>query len=129
MKGDPILRPEFELYMKMTAESSGAISKAVTAIQKQGQETLDVLKEYTIHNNHKHDETNKRIIDLAKRQDKTDEAVKANSEVTRAAKYLKWAIGIVLAGALTAYGSSLYNNISIKPINPEKQEAKKVDIQ
>lgn len=107
MKGEAIKRPEFDLYMKMNAESNRATSKAVTAIQKQGQETLDVLKEYTIHNNHKHDETNKRVTHQGQEINVLKEVVAANEKITSfwntIFKYSKY----IVIGGLTVYGGIL----------------------
>jgi len=125
MSADPISKREFDLYMKMNSETNKTTSKAILAIQKQGQETLDVLKEYTIHNNHKHDETNKRIIDLATKQEKLSEAVAANSRVTSFAKKIEKGVLVVVLSALAVIGS-YYGN---KLVTPQHQEAKKVSVE
>lgn len=114
MSADPISRPEFDLYLKMNAESNQATSKAIEAIQSQGQQTLDVLKEYTIHNNVKHDETNKRIIKLFEKQKTLEEAVEANSKITEFWKSVKKYAAFVLIGGLTVYGGYLVNHYVIK---------------
>ncbi len=107
MNGEAIKRPEFDLYMKMNAESNEVTSKAVAAIQKQGQETLDVLKEYTIHNNHKHDETNKRVTHQGQEINALKEVVAANDKITSfwntIFKYVKY----IVVGGLTVYGGML----------------------
>lgn len=107
MKDEAIKRPEFDLYMKMNAQSNRTTAEAVTAIQKQGQETLNVLKEYTIHNNHKHDETNKRVTHQGGEITILKEAVAANSKLTSIANKIIWGGGIVLAGALGTFGKDV----------------------
>lgn len=110
MSADPISRPEFDLFLKMNAESNKVTSDAVAKIQIQGQETLDVLREYTIHNNHKHDETNKRIVDLAKKQSEIKEAVDANTKISSFWYTVKkYALYFVVA-ALTAFGGLWAND-------------------
>jgi len=107
VKEEVIKRPEFALYMKMNAESNRTTAKAVTAIQKQGQETLNVLKEYTIHNNHKHDETNKRVTHQGEEITVLKEVVAANEKITSfwntVFKYLKY----IVIGGLTVFGGIL----------------------
>ena len=107
MRDDPISRPEFDLYLKMNAESNQATSKAIEAIQTQGQQTLDVLKEYTIHNNVKHDNTNARLIKLFEKQKTLEEAVDANSKITEFWQTVKKYAAFVLIGGLTVYGGYL----------------------
>ncbi|MBL4664302.1 MAG: hypothetical protein JKY22_12295 [Flavobacteriaceae bacterium] len=98
----------------MNAESAQSTAEAITAIQKQGQETLDVLKEYTIHNNVKHDKTNVRIVELYERQSAIEEAVKANTSITDFWRTVKKYATYVLIGALTVYGGYLVNHYIIK---------------
>ena len=97
----------------MNAESNQATSKAIEAIQSQGQQTLDVLKEYTIHNNVKHDETNKRIIKLFEKQKTLEEAVEANSKITDFWQTVKKYAAYVLIGGLTFYGGYLVKHYII----------------
>ena len=63
------------------------------------------MKEYTIHNNHRHDKTNDRITALAKDLGEVKEVVRAGAEVTRfwstVGKYGKYS----LIGGLTALGA------------------------
>jgi len=114
MSGDPISRPEFDLYMKMSAESNQQTSRAITAIQEQGQETLAVLKEYTIHNNHKHDETKAEQVKQAIKIRNLTEAVKANTNVSKfwrtVQKYGKYIVigGLTVLGGLIA--TQYYNS-------------------
>ena len=118
MSAEPISQREFDIYVKVTSE-------AIQAIQKQGQETLDVLKEYTIHNNVKHDESNKRITNLAVELQSLSEAVMANSKVTSFAMTIKKGLVIFIIAAITASGGYY----GMKIVNPEKQEAKKVVVE
>lgn len=105
MKGDPILRPEFDLYVKMTAEAMKSIAESNKESLTESRETNQILREYIIHNNHKHDDTNKRITSLAKEQNKLKIAVEANSKVTSFAITIKKGALIIAGGGLTAIGA------------------------
>lgn len=127
MSGEPILRPEFDLYVKMSAEANEKTAKAIESIAeshkesiKESRETNQILKEYIIHNNHKHDETNKRITSLAKKLNKVEEVVKANAKVTSWANTMKKGVIILVAGALTAVGGYYGLQIVDEPKQIEK---------
>jgi len=113
LSGEPISRPEFDLYLKMTTESSQATAKAIEAIQIQGQETLEVLKELIIHNSLKHDNTNERLIKLFEKQKTLEEAVEANSKITEFWQVVKKYAAYVLIGGLTVYGAHLVKHYII----------------
>lgn len=111
MSGEPILRPEFDLYVKMSAEANEKTSRAIESIAeshkesiKESRETNQILKEYIIHNNHKHDEANKRTTALAKELNKVKEVFKANADVVSWGKHIKKGVIILIVGALTAVG-------------------------
>ena len=99
MSADPVLRPEFDLYMKIQAKASTQTASAITK-----------LTEYTIHNDHKHEEHNRRLTNQAKTIIKIKDAVEANTKVTQIAKPIKWIVALVLTGALIAYGTHLTND-------------------
>lgn len=130
MSGEPILRPEFDLYVKMSAESNEKTSKAIESIAeshkeaiKESRETNQILKEYIIHNNHKHDETNKRITALAKKFNKIEEVVKANADVVSWGKTIKKGVIILIAGALTAMGGYYGLKVVDEPKQIEQPKA------
>lgn len=99
MSENQVLRPEFDLFMRTNSESVTKISEAITK-----------LTEYTIHNDHKHDEVEKRLTNQGQQMTKLTEAVAANTKVTQIAKPIKWIIIIVTTGVLMALGSNLTNN-------------------
>ena len=99
MSGEHVSRPEFDLYMKIHSEAATQTATAITQ-----------LTEYTIHNDHKHEEVNRRLTDQGKTLVKIKEAVKANSKVTQIAKPIKWALAIIITGILMTYGANLANN-------------------
>ena len=99
MSGDPVLRPEFDLYMRVNSESTSKISEAITK-----------LTEYTIHNDHNHTEVERRLTNQGLSITNLTEAVNANSRVTQIARPIKWALVIILTGALMAYGTNLAND-------------------
>ena len=113
MSGEPISRPEFDLYLKMNAESNQSTAKAIEAIQMQGQETLEVLKELIIHNSVKHDNTNERLIKLFEKLKTLEEAVEANSKITEFWQTVKKYAAYVLIGGLTVYGGYLVKHYII----------------
>lgn len=111
MKEDHISRPEFDLYVKMTAESNKKTSAAVESIArshkeaiKESRETNQILREYIIHNNNKHDKTDERLTVQSNKIEALSHAVEANSNVTAFAKAVKKGLIIVLVGALTSIG-------------------------
>lgn len=104
MSEERVSRAEFDLFIKMNSETNDRISNAITAIQEQGQETLNVLKEYVIHNNHKHDTTNDRIISLALEMKDLREAVVANAKITQFWSFVGRYIKYIAIGTLTAIG-------------------------
>lgn len=101
----------------MTAESMRSIAKSTKEAAIQSQESNQILREYIIHNNNKHDSTNKRMDALSKEQTTIKEAVIANSESSKTMKIIKWGAIIVLAGGLTAWGAHLYNSNFNKTIS------------
>lgn len=115
MSADPISQREFDTYVKVT-------SKAIQAIQRQGQQTLDLLKELVINNNHKHDDTAKEIKEIKIDIVNLKEKAKAGSNIDKfwltIGKYLIY----VLIGALTVIGGYYGKEL----VSPQKQEVKKV---
>ena len=96
MSGEHVSRPEFDMFMKTTADASKQTAEAITK-----------LTEYTIHNDHKHIEVDRRLSNQGKTIYKLKEAVEANTRVTQIAKPIKWIALIIITGALMAYGSHL----------------------
>jgi len=99
MSADPVLRPEFDLYMKTNSESTTKISEAITK-----------LTEYQIHNDYRHVENEKRLTNQGETITTLAEVVAANTKVTQIAKPIKWVIGVILIGMLSAYGAHLAND-------------------
>lgn len=131
MSADPISQREFDAYVRTSAKINETTSKAVLAIQKQGQETLNVLNELVIVHSHHNQETNKRIIDTNKRIDKVvitqgkqQEAISANSSLTDIYVIGKKGFIVFLLAAVAAVGGYY----GMKVVSPEKQEAKQVVI-
>ena len=63
MSADPISQREFDIYVRTT-------SKAIQAIQQQGQKTLELLQELVINNNDTAREIKKIKIDIVKLKEK-----------------------------------------------------------
>lgn len=103
----PVMRPEFELYVKMTAEAMTSIAKSTEESAKESRESNQILREYIITNNHKHDETGNRITSLAKKMSRIEDAVKANSKVTNFAMTIKKGIVIIVVSVLGAVGTMI----------------------
>lgn len=130
MSGEPIYRPEFDLYVRMSAEANEKTSKAIESIAeshkesiKENRETNQILREYIIHNNQRHDETNKRLTAQGKEMAELKELVKANSKVTAFALSAKKGIALIIAGALTAAGGYW----SVQAISDEKKPDKQIE--
>lgn len=108
LKEEVIKRPEFEFYVKMTAEAIQTIAKSSKESAKESRESNQILREYIITNNQKHDDTSKRITNIAKEMHIIKEAVDASSKVTSfwstVHKYTKYIIigGLTALGAITA---------------------------
>jgi len=110
MKEDHISRPEFDRYVKMTAEAMATIAKSTQETAKESRESNQILREYIITNNHKHDAADKRMTAQAKEMGKIKAAVEANSRVTSFALLIKKAGVVVGLGALTALGAIMTKN-------------------
>lgn len=118
MSAEPISQREFDTYVKTT-------SKAIVAIQEQGRETLDVLKELIIINNHKHDDTAEEIkiikTDIVGLKEKAD----AGSSIDNFWLTIKKGLIFIVLGALAAVGG-YYGN---KLVAPEDQKPKQVIVE
>lgn len=112
MKGEHITRPEFDLYVKMTAESMASIAESTKESAKESRESNQILREYIITNNNKHEKTSDQIVDIKQQLKKVKEVVEANSKVTQVAKWIKWVLGAVSLGFLTALGVALFKYLS-----------------
>jgi len=103
MKDEHISRPEFNLYVKMNAESNDRTSKALEQMASDNKTMHEKLLSYF----HKHDrieeKVNKNTSDIVKLK----EAVQANSKLTSIANKIIWGGGIILAGALGTFGKDL----------------------
>lgn len=99
MSDDAVSRPEFNMFMKTSSDATTKISEAITK-----------LTEYTIHNDHKHEEIDKRLTNQGETLNVLSEAVAANTKVTQIAKPIKWAVAIILTGILMAYGTHIAND-------------------
>ena len=107
MNGEHITRPEFDIYVKMTAESMSLIAASTKESAKESREINQILREYIITNNNKHEKTSGHIIEIKEDQKLIKEVVDANSRVTSIANKIIWGVGIVLAGALGAFGKDM----------------------
>lgn len=103
MKEEPISRPEFNLYVKMNAESAERMSKAIDRMATDNKELHDQLIEYM----HSHDTLETRVSNMERLYEKLSKAVIANSKVTSIANKVGWGISIFLAGGLGAFGKDL----------------------
>lgn len=120
MSEDHVTRPEFDIYVKMTAESMALIAKSTEESLVESRETNQILREHTIHNDNKHEVTNVRISAQEARTDQIEKIVLEREGVYQAANKLKWAIGIILAGVLAAGGTWIFQTI----VDKEKTEVK-----
>jgi len=109
LSDDHILRPEFNLYVKMTAESMASIAESTKESAKESRESNQILREYIITNNNKHEKTDEEITEIKVEQKLIKEAVEANSRLTSIANKIIWGGGIVLAGALGTFGKDFAN--------------------
>ena len=111
--------------MKTTTEAIASIAESTKESAKESRESNQILREYIIHNNNKHDQASKEIQEI-KTDIKTLKGIaKANSKVTDIYKTLKKGLVVFVVAAITAFGGYY----GMKIANPQEQEAKKVNIQ
>jgi len=103
MSADPILRPEFELYVKMNAESNDRTSKALDQMVSDNK----IMHERVFEQMLKHDRIEERVNNNSDDIRELSEAVTANSKLTSIANKIIWGGGIVLAGALGTFGKDV----------------------
>jgi phosphohistidine swiveling domain-containing protein len=133
MSDDYITRPEFKIFMRTVSDSNermAATMESISESQKhladESRKTNEYLKQYTIHNNHRHEKNedqillvNKTLEDFHKQFDKIEEAVTANARVAAAARNIKWAAVVVLTGALSSVGSvKMKEFLDTRAVNP-----------
>lgn len=103
MSEEHISRPEFNLYVKMSAESNERISKALDKMASDNKDIHDKLLDYF----HKHDRIEEKVNTNSERISDLSEAVIANSKFTSIGNKFIWGGGIVIAGALGTFGKDL----------------------
>lgn len=117
LSDEAIKRPEFDLYMKTTTEAIASIAESTKESAKESRESNQILREYIIHNNNKHDETKKQVTHQGVEITSLKEAVAANKKITSfwltIWKYVKY----IIIGGLTAYGVYLADGMVEKPDN------------
>lgn len=109
MNDSPIMRPEFDLYVKMTAEAMKKIAASSEEQAIESRETNTILREYIITNNNKHERTSEEIDVLKMKYRKIKDAVEANSKVTSIANKIKIVAWVIAVGGLTAFGAYLFD--------------------
>lgn len=107
MKDEPVSRPEFDLFVKVTADAMTKIADATAEQAKESKVTNKILLEHTITNNHKHERTAEELDYLKTQIRKLKAAVEANSKLTSIALVIKWAAGIIIVGGLTGIGYNM----------------------
>jgi len=103
MSGEPILRPEFNLYVKMNAESNDRTSKALEQMVSDNK----IMHERVFEQMLKHDRLEERVNTNSDEIRVLSEAVKANSRLSSIANKIIWGGGIVIAGALGTFGKDV----------------------
>ena len=103
MSAEHISRPEFNLYVQMNAESNDRTSKALDKMATDNKDMHDKLLAYF----NKHDRIEEKVNTNTKKLLELSEAVVANSKLTSIANKIIWGVGIVLAGALGAFGKDM----------------------
>ena len=83
-----------------------------------------MFESYVMQNNYDMEALKKRITNIAEGQKEIVTTLEAREDVYKVAKWLKWAIGIILAGMLTAGGAHLYNKWFIQPEKPKIEKPK-----
>ena len=109
MSAASVARAEFDLWVKISSESSATTATAI----KQ-------LTEYTIHNDHNQQENNKRFINLAEEQQKLKKAVAENTKVNSFWITIKKYLIYVLIGGLTVFGGIIANEY-LAPVAPSTE--------
>ncbi len=129
MNGEPILRPEFDLYVRMSAEAGRKTSEAIESIAeshkeaiKESRETNQILREYIIHNNNKHDKTSEEVIAIEKKINDIEEAMKASAQVVSWGQAVKKGVAVLSVAALTAAGGYYGLKIVSKPEQKTQKE-------
>ena len=77
------------------------------------------MKEYTIHNNHKHDETNKRVTHQGEEITALKEAVKANTKISSFWYTVRKYSLYFIAAAIAAFGGLWANHYWVETHKPE----------
>ena len=107
MSDEHISRPEFNLYVKMNAESNERASKALEQMASDNKTMHVEMLDYF----HKHDRIEEKVNTNVKDIVKLKEAVQANSKLTSIANKIIWGGGIVIAGGLGTWGKELFNMV------------------
>ena len=108
MSESHVTRPEFEIYVKMTAEAISSIAQTQKEWAKESKETNQILREHMINNNNRHDNTEAKIVQQEKEIAELRKAVLSWVELQPAAKRLRWAAGIMLVAFLTIATKDFY---------------------
>lgn len=111
--------------MKTTTEAIASIAESTKESAKESRESNQILREYIITNNNKHDQASQERQEMKSDIKKLKGFVKANSKVTDIYKTLKKGLIIFVSAAIVAWGGYY----GMKIADPKKQEVKKVDVQ
>ena len=112
MNEDPILRPEFELYMKMSSEREERTTKAIEKMAEENtkqnesmEKIINLLTKYI----NKHDRLEERVNTNSDDIRDLSEAVVENSKTTNLKNIIKKGFAILISGILLAAGG-IYAN-------------------
>jgi len=120
-----VTRPEFDLYIKTTSKAMTLIASSIEKSLAEIRETNQILREYIIHNNHKHDATNVRLDLIVKEHGDLKKTVLERESMFQAAKALKWGAVIILTGLLMAVGTSIWTSHELKQLDTVKAKVSK----
>lgn len=97
MSGDPILRPEFDLYMRSNSEVTKSLTELLKELTRENRENNEMIKEYILTNGH-------RINLIEAEQHDFRLVVDAIAQMVPFLGPIKGSIIFLAGGALTALG-------------------------
>lgn len=100
MSDDPILRPEFDLYMKSNSELTKSLSELLKELTKENRENNGMIKEYILTNGH-------RVALIESEQRDFREVVDSIAQMVPFLGPIKASVIFLAGGALTALGVKL----------------------
>ena len=113
------LTDEMKVLSGEQRNATGELKQTNSLLRDDINTTKAILNQHIKEYNYYKLENNKRFTQVFKRQDKLVETLESREGVYTAAKYIKWVIGIMLVGGLTASGAHIYDKYFVTKTTAE----------